>query len=526
MADDIHILRLNQFDKCIQDLQIPCRYVPDAGFGYGYPLYNYYSPLPYAIAEIFHLVGFSYINSIKIVFILCHILGAFGMYLLAKHFWGKLGGIVSATLFLMAPYQAVDNYVRGAIAELLALNLIPLIFWSLIQVITKNKNKILLSFLIAALLLSHNLTSLTFAPILFVFTFIILLQEKKLNIKNIINISIPTLLGIGMSLFFILPAITEKNLVTVDTMTQGYFYYIVHFATLYELFISRFWGYGASLWGPIDDMSLSIGHIHWITVLLLLLYFIYTRFKNISKHKFIFLFFFAVFLFSAFLTHSKSTFIWQSLSFMAFYQFPWRFLASIIFSLSLLGGSVILIIKNQLTKKVIATLICILVIIFNINYFKEDIWFSNITDQQKLTGEALIQQSGAGLMDYWPSFGKEFPSKMAPEKPFSINGDIIVSNYQKLSNEVNAKILTQHESNITMPVVYFPNWTLYINNTKTDFQITPDLGLIQFNLKEGEHDIKLVFSDTPVRTIANIISLLSLVLAIILLRSVKKHDKV
>jgi len=124
MMDDMHVFRLDQLDKCLKDGQIPCRFIQDGGMGYGYPLFNYYSPLAYSVAEFFHLTGFSLINSLKITFALCHIVGVFGMYFFASLFWGNLGGFISAIIFLLAPYQATDSFVRGAIAESLAINII------------------------------------------------------------------------------------------------------------------------------------------------------------------------------------------------------------------------------------------------------------------------------------------------------------------------------------------------------------------------------------------------------------------
>ena len=70
MYDDMQVIRLQQMDKCVKDGQIPCRWAPDLGYGYGYPLYQYYAPLPYYVMETFHLLGFSLINSVKIGFIL------------------------------------------------------------------------------------------------------------------------------------------------------------------------------------------------------------------------------------------------------------------------------------------------------------------------------------------------------------------------------------------------------------------------------------------------------------------------
>jgi hypothetical protein len=39
------------------------------------------------------------------------------MYLLGKAVWGRIGGTLSAVLYLLAPYHALDIYVRGDVAE-------------------------------------------------------------------------------------------------------------------------------------------------------------------------------------------------------------------------------------------------------------------------------------------------------------------------------------------------------------------------------------------------------------------------
>ncbi len=44
--DDVQVIRLYEMDKCFKDHQIPCRWVPDLGGLYGYPIFNYYAPMP------------------------------------------------------------------------------------------------------------------------------------------------------------------------------------------------------------------------------------------------------------------------------------------------------------------------------------------------------------------------------------------------------------------------------------------------------------------------------------------------
>jgi len=547
MMDDMHVFRLDQLDKCLKDGQVPCRLIKDGGMGYGYPLFNYYSPLTYSISEVFHLTGFSLIDSLKITFALCHVIGIFGMYFFASLFFGTYGGFISAIIFLLAPYQATDSWVRGAIAESMAINLIPWVFYFLTKFIN-SKNKRLLTFdfrlfgliiSLSALLLSHNLTSLAIAPVLVIYSLVLLFKNKNLNIKSIFKLVFPVLVSIGISSFFLLPALLEKNFVTIDTMTQGYFQYIIHFATLSQLFISRFWGFGASLWGPIDDMAFSVGIVQWLIPLFAIIFLFFKKiFKNkaslfkggnsdLSEQVGFIILFSLVFLFSVFLTHNKSTFIWKALPFMAFYQFPWRFLSITIFASSFVAGSIILLI-NKKFQILAVVLISIITILLNFSYFREDIWYPNLTDNQKLSSTEIVAQSGAGLKDYWPKYSQNFPNSFVSDSPTVVQGEADFIKYYKKSNYSEAFFsVSTPKATIKLPIVYFPNWELYIDNQKTDFQIDSDLGLIQFEVNQGSHHYELFLKNTSIRTIGNSISLISLVLVIIMgIKSkFKKNEK-
>jgi len=532
MMDDMHVFRLQQFDQCLKDGQFPCRFIKDGGMGYGYPLFNYYSPLAYGIAEVFHLTGLSLINSLKITFALCHITGVFGMFFFASLFWGNLSAFISAVVFLFAPYQATDSWVRGAIAESLAINIIPWVFYFLTKFIdSKNINYWKLEIgnwglvtSLTALLLSHNLTSFAIAPVLIIYSLFLLFKNKNLNFKSILNLTIPVLFSLGLSAFFILPALLEKNLVTVSTMTQGYFQYIIHFATLSQLFISRFWGFGASLWGPIDDMAFSIGLIQWLLPLITIVFLTIKTFQkktSLSREVVrnigpVGLFIF-ISLFFIFLTHNKSTFIWKALPFMAFYQFPWRFLSIAIFTLSFTAGSIILLINKKKLQILAVIIISITTILLNFSYFKEDIWYSNLTDNQELSSNRILAQSGAGLKDYWPKYSQNFPTSFAPNSPTIIQGEADFVKYYKNSNYSEAYFsVSTPKATVNLPIVNFPNWELYLDNQKIDYQIDPELGLIQFEANKGSHHYELFFKNTKIRFVANLISLISLSLIIVL----------
>src|SRR3989344_7728429 len=68
MHDDQQVARLFVFDEALKAGQFPVRWVNGLGFNFGYPLFNFYPPFVYILGEIFHLTGFGFIDSVKIVF--------------------------------------------------------------------------------------------------------------------------------------------------------------------------------------------------------------------------------------------------------------------------------------------------------------------------------------------------------------------------------------------------------------------------------------------------------------------------
>src|SRR3989339_2011821 len=101
----------------------------------------------------------SLIFSVKMMFVLPFVGSYIFMFLLARKFWGKLGGSLSAIFYSFAPYHALDFYVRGAMGEMWALMFFPAIFWGFIKLEEKTNiaNLLLAAIMTAGLLISHNL---------------------------------------------------------------------------------------------------------------------------------------------------------------------------------------------------------------------------------------------------------------------------------------------------------------------------------------------------------------------------------
>ena len=497
--DDLQVMRIFEMRKCLEDFQIPCRWVPDMGFGNGFPLFNYYGVLPYYIGAILsYVLGF--IGAAKALFFIPLVLGGISMYLLAKEIGGKWTGLTAATLYLFAPYRSLDSYVRGAISESFALAIVPLVFYFGLKFRKKNSkfNSILFSAVVAAFFTTHNIMIMLFSPLLVLFLIYLKVGDKAANFKSVL---LSLILGVGLSSFFLFPAFLEKNLVQTDTLTRFDLDFRVHFVTVGQLFLSRFWGYGASVLGSNDTISFQIGWPHWWLVGLGILLFL-------KKRTVLPLCLIVIFFFSAFMTHNKSAFIWEKIGILRYTQFPWRFLSISIFSASLIGGLVVAGLKEK-WQKYAALIIFVLTVLLNFSYFKPDKFFYNLTDKEKLSGSLWDEQRKAAVSDYLP-IGAYQPKEPAPNSPLILDGQTDIKNFIVKSNSFKFDANVKKSSKIQIPVFDFPNWQVYVDGRKISHNNDNLLKRIQFNLKEGSYNIEGRFEDTLIRSVANLLTVLSL----------------
>ena len=112
--DDVEYIRVYEMSKCFADFQIPCRWVPDLGGLYGYPLFNYYAPLPYYFGALIYSISGSLIITSKIMFFTSFIGAFIFMYLLSVKFWGKTGALMSSVFcFIVVFFLLVCSLSRA-----------------------------------------------------------------------------------------------------------------------------------------------------------------------------------------------------------------------------------------------------------------------------------------------------------------------------------------------------------------------------------------------------------------------------
>ena len=504
--DDLQVIRIFEMRKCFSDLQIPCRWVPDMGWGNGFPLFNFYGVSAYyGGAIISYLTG--YLAASKILFFLALVGGSFGVYLLVKDMWGKYAGLTSAILYMFAPYKALDIYVRGALSESMALAIIPFVLY-----FGYKRNYKLFILTLFLFLITHNIMTVVFLPVVVLWMFYCLFEMKFKDIKMVI---ISFAIAFGLSAFFLLPAFLEKDLVQTESLTRFELDYRANYISVKQLFLDRVWGYGTSIPGPEGGMNFQIGWPHWLLALLSVALVFFAKVNK--KTKYLVFSIFMTFIMSAFMTHNKSTFIWENINILHFFQFPWRFLSLSILTASILGGFVVSIAKEK-WQLYLTALIVTLTVLLNWNYFKPR-EFYRITETEKLSGDLWEEQRKGALLDYLPKTALE-PREAAPTEPIVVSGEAKISNFVNKSNRWKFNVEVFKGSQIEIPVYYFPNWEVKVNGKKYPFTHDNILGRISVSLKEGSYEVTGRFKNTPIRTLSNMISLVSVVALILIW---KKH---
>lgn len=524
--DDEQIARVFELDKALHDGQFPVRWVQDLGFGYGYPLFNFYPPVSYYSAEIFHISGFSFIDSVKLVFLLGFLLSALFMYLWTKNHFGKVAGIFSALLYIYAPYHAVEIYVRGSMPGFLGYALIPATFW-LVDILFEKKKlntAIFLGISLAFIPSSHILKIISFTPF-FVIYVAYLLWEYKKEIKKILPLLFLSFaVSFGLLAFFLIPSVLEKSYTLVDKVNVGELYnYQIHFVCLRQ-FLNSPWGYGGSVPGCFDGLSFEIGKIHLLFAFISLLFFIYFLIKRkISKVRVPFLIF-LMFLFSIYMANSHSIWIWDRVKILSYLQFPWRFLTMAAVFSSFLAGFAIYSIKKYFgeTLALISVLIFSAVAIFIVITDFKPQSFLNVSDNHYTNLNDISWRVSKASFEFTPS---GVATKLSDIKTTQIDleeKDIPKFPYKILKGEANIKVISDKsqvkkleidsktEATIQFNTFSFPGWRTFLDEKEVQYDDKNKLKLITVEVPKGKHMLSANFTNTIPRAVGNAITLVTI----------------
>lgn len=501
-----HVARIANFYNALSDGILIPRWAENLNWGYGHPVMMFLYPFSSYAASVIHFIGFSYIDSLKIIFGMGFIASGITMYLWVREQFGRHTAMLAAILYTFAPYRFIDLYVRGAIGEHTAFIFPPLVLYFIYKSFYEERSNVRgiynfglgISFML--LLLSHNAISLMFMPLFIAYTIYLLSITREY--KKLIFVILFFILGFFASGFFTIPAFFEGKYTLRDIVTSNE--YKTRFIDNPLKFIYGDWNYGIT-----GQFSVQLGLVHLILMLVTFYLFIKRKLdKKISSLLIVLTSFFAV---SILLQLSISNFMYEIFSTLKKFQFPWRFLSLTTFSLAIISAMSISTInkKNQFRF----VLIIILINLFITFPFwkakgylpKEDKFFDQIYYGTTDTGESS------------PIWSVRFMEKARNNSSDVIDGSTKIQEIFRSS--VHHKYLINVQSNtarIRENTLYFPGWSVNVDgqSKEIEFQDPNNRGLITYNLEKGIRTVDIIFRETKLRTLSNLVSVLSFLIMV------------
>lgn len=495
-----HVARIANFYLNLSEGNIIPRWAANLNWGYGHPILMFLYPVPSYLASFFHFLGFSLVDSVKIVFGLSYILSGVTMYFFVRNAFSEKAGILSAVLYMYAPYRFVDFYVRGAIGEHVAFIFIPLILYCAYK-LAKSSSPIFLLFggtSIFCLLLSHNALALMFLPIIISYMSLLVIASKQ-KAMLAVSYTLFLLIGFGLSSFFVMPAFFEGKYTLRDIVT-GKGEYKTGFVNFIQ-FVIPSWSYGGNL-----NLSKQIGLVQIGAIIVASVIFFKSHMKrNISLYA---LFSVAIFM-SLILMTSYSNFVWEKITILQKFQFPWRLLSVVVLAAAILPAFAFPYKNKKISKGAILYLsvMCAFSIILYYPYYqtrgyliKDERFYSQVYKSTTDTGESS------------PIWSVRFMEGEAVKSAEVIEGSGKIIQEKRKTTQHDYTVQSQTDKvRIRENTLYFPNWEVYVDGKKTniEFQDRLNRGLITYWVPMGEHRVSIQFKDTKLRMVANLLSILT-----------------
>ena len=526
----IHFYRAVDMQQAWADGVFYPRWSANLALGYGTPLFNFAPPLLYTLMMVLSSIGLDLAVAMKLVIILFILISAVAMYLLGRDTLGPTAGLVATAAYLVAPYRLRELYIQGNYAQFLALSLYPLVLWCYFKVIRTGNIRFMIGggVAYAALFLSHNISVMIFSPLLLAYVIFWVVTNRRWS--AVCDVIITGALGLGLSAFFWLPAFYEQRWLQIAQITKGHFDFRLHFVTLRELF---------SPYVPLDysavnvhlPLSLGLAPLFLGAVALIAVCLIHS---SVRRQRRLLVFSALLLAGTIFMMLPASTPLWEHLPLLKLTEFPWRLLGIASVPLALLAGGSVFFLQKFLSRRIGAVAAAAGVAIILIPSFFYLFPHQPFAD---LRGAALGDITTYELQTkaFGTTSAGEFLPKWTVQHP---TDSPMVADYQagrpadKLDrSSIPAAVKAEERGRgylwneyafessepftVRFNTLWYPGWETYVDGKLVSSSPSSPQGLIEFEVPEGSHVVKLMFGSITVRRLADILSLATVLVCVV-----------
>ena len=467
------VIRLSAFYQSLADGQFPVRFLGRLNNSYGYPVSNFLYPGFLYIGSVIRFFGATFPDTVKLILGMSVAGAAAAIYISLRTRYKHMPSVLGACSFIFAPYLLFDMYHRGSVGEVLALFAASLAILG----VTRGWN-FLLACAIGFLIVSHNTVALIAGAAIGLF---ILVHPKR------VSMMISAAFGVGMATFFWLPAIAEKRFVRFD---------LVAVSNPYEYFIA------------IQNAGL-LGFVTVLSVIMAL-----GLSGKLRKQEMMII---AITLFGFMMSLPVSFPLWSVRPFAELVQFPYRFLVLPV----LFGPWIVAFVSDRVSGWKRTILVCIFLIIWTLGVLSQ---LSEINFVERSEGYYTTNEATTNVADeYMPRWVSEVPTRRAVETLEIIDGDAALTGRTFSGEQFSVKVDAKERSILQINKLYYPGWGVTVDNRLVPINYHNQLGVIRIEVPNGVHEVKAEFRETPFRFFADVVSLLSGIVFLIIVRRLQRN---
>jgi len=208
-----------------------------------------------------------------------------------------------------------------------------------------------------------------------------------------------------------------------------------------------------------------------------------------------------------------------------------------VFTASFIGGYLFLFDFNKNVKYILAIIIIFVSLIYYGQFFKPSEYLS-VTDDDYTSKDILRWKTSVMAFEYVP-FGIATKVSDLNTTVVNINKDEVAKEaVTPLRDDVNIKVLEDKpqykkfeykaikDSKLQVNTFSFPGWKVLINGKIISYNDMNKFKLITITVPRGEGLVEVIFTNTLVRSAANILSLIGILFVIVLVPFYKKEIKI
>ncbi|PYT04770.1 MAG: hypothetical protein DMF60_14210 [Acidobacteria bacterium] len=495
------------------------RWEEETNRGFGAPTTSYYPPGIYYLTSAFYAITRDWVRTLLDSLLLMMIASAAGMYIYARQVMGRAAAVAAMAAYILLPYHLLDQYQRGAIAELLVFVWMPFMLFFGERVMRpaadSGKRSVLLN--IAGLAASYGALLWSHPPTAYQFTlgfgvYVLVLSVIRKEWKGLIPAGAAMALGMGLAAVYLLPAFIEQDFIHKEYVSDVWPYHKTY-VFVHDLYNA---GMHSGFFKLIDWI--------WITGTVLIAISAFTLLW-LKRHV----------LSSAPALKQRVT-AWLVLGGVASFMmtkasmpignlipkidigvFTWRMLAITTLVIALLAGAFTqaaidaarqrlrserLLFASLAAFIIVGGLVCSVVVVAR-PVTHEDVFEPEPEHFNRATIPSTAIDDPTELPDEIPQ------AELADD-----NGIVEVQEWKPEHRVIRVELTGDDE--LLVRTFNFPGWTATVDDQQVPIKSSEDLADMEIELHPGAHRVTLDFLDTRVRRTFRIVTLCSFGLLIVL----------